>query len=126
MADCVSKTFRAITDPCVAFQTLAGSYFIVSAQSIFENKLIQTVRASAPNVNPETILGAGAAQLQNRFTGRTLEAVRQSYMTGVKDVFAYSIACAALTLLLVPLIPFKKLPSPEHNENKDKDAAANS
>ena len=91
---------------------LSGSavYFIVVAQSLFANRLLQTIVATAPNLNPELVLGTGASDLNNVFSGGDLTAVLNAYMVGIKDVFASSLAASAFSVLLALAIPFKKLP----------------
>ena len=97
---------------------------MVAAQSIFENRLLAALAGLAPNINPETVLAAGASQVHQFFSGKDLNAVIQAYMIGTKDVFAFTIACTAATVVLVPLIPFKKLPSAEDKKVQDEKAAA--
>lgn len=91
-------------------QTLSGAYFVVVAQSLFANRMLQTLLASASNHDPALVLGTGASELQHVFSGDDLTIVIAAYMVGVKDVFAFSLACAALSVLLALVIPFKKLP----------------
>ncbi|KAK2738431.1 dynein heavy chain [Onygenales sp. PD_40] len=91
-------------------QTLSGSYFLAIAQSLFANRMLQTILTSASNLDPALVLGTGASELQRVFRGDDLTAVIAAYMVGIKDVFAFSLACAALSVLLTLIIPFKKLP----------------
>ncbi|KAK2809845.1 dynein heavy chain [Emmonsiellopsis sp. PD_5] len=96
----------------VMCQTLSGAYFVAIAQSLFANRMLQTILTSASNLDPALVLGTGASELQQVFRGDDLTAVIAAYMVGIKDVFAFSLACAALSVLLTLLIPFKKLPDP--------------
>ena len=94
----------------LAAQSGSAAYFIVVAQSIFANRMLQAIKASAPQLNPTLVLGTGATDLHNVFSGGDLNAVLGAYMTGIKDVFACGLACSAFAVLLVLAIPLKKLP----------------
>ncbi|KAL6232449.1 hypothetical protein BDW75DRAFT_247182 [Aspergillus navahoensis] len=94
----------------VMCQTLSGAYFVAIAQSLFANRMLQTVLSSASHLDPALVLGTGASEIQNVFSGDDLTEVIAAYMVGIKDVFAFSLACAAFSVLLTLIIPFKKLP----------------
>ncbi|RMZ39429.1 MFS transporter [Aspergillus flavus] len=94
----------------VMCQTLSGAYFVAIAQSLFANRMLQTVLTSASHLDPALVLGTGASELQKAFGGDDLTAVIAAYMVGIKDVFAFSLACAAFSVLLTLIIPLKKLP----------------
>lgn len=97
-------------------QTLSGAYFVVVAQSLFANRMLRTVLTSGTNLDPALVLGTGASELQDVFKGDDLTAVIAAYMVGIKEVFAFALACAALSVLLALVIPFKKLP--DHGKKK--------
>jgi hypothetical protein len=103
-------------------QTLSGAYFVAIAQSLFANRMLQTVLRSASHLDPALVLGTGASELQNVFSGDDLTEVIAAYMVGIKDVFAFSLACAAFSVLLTLIIPFKKLP--DHGKNPSATEAA--
>ncbi|KAL5044198.1 hypothetical protein BDW71DRAFT_216009 [Aspergillus fruticulosus] len=94
-------------------QTLSGAYFVAIAQSLFANRMLQTILTSASHLDPARVLGTGASELQNVFSGDDLTAVIAAYMVGIRDVFAFSLACAAFSVLLTLVIPLKKLPDHE-------------
>lgn len=100
-------------------QTLSGAYFVAIAQSLFANRMLQTVLSSAAHLDATLVLGTGASELQDVFSGDDLKEVIAAYMVGIKDVFAFSLACAAFAVLLSLIIPFKRLP--DHGK-KDKPA----
>lgn len=97
------------------FQTISGAYFVVVAQSIFANRMVQTL-ASGSNLDPGLVLNTGASELQSAFSGDDLTSVIDAYMVGIKDVFTFSLASAALSVLLTLLIPLKKLPDREKKQ----------
>ncbi|PLB44871.1 MFS general substrate transporter [Aspergillus steynii IBT 23096] len=98
------------TGVMVMCQTLSGAYFVAIAQSLFANRMLQTVLGGASHLDPALVLGAGASELQEMFSGDDLTEVIAAYMVGIKDVFAFSLACAAFSVLLSLIIPFKRLP----------------
>jgi hypothetical protein len=92
-------------------QTLSGAYFVAIAQSLFANRMLHALSSGSSNLDVALVLGTGASELQDVFSGDELTAVIAAYMVGIKDVFTFSLACAAFSVLLTALIPFKKLPS---------------
>ncbi|KAE8419487.1 major facilitator superfamily domain-containing protein [Aspergillus pseudocaelatus] len=105
----------------VMCQTLSGAYFVAIAQSLFANRMLQTVLTSAAHLESALVLGTGASELQKVFSGDDLTAVIAAYMVGIKDVFAFSLACAAFSVLLTLIIPLKKLPG--HGKKRATEAA---
>ncbi|KAH8429264.1 MDR family MFS transporter [Aspergillus melleus] len=109
----------------VAFmcQSISGAYFVSAGNSLFNNYLLKQLAITAPQLDPQKILYTGVSELQNTFRGSELALVRQAYMVGIKDVFAFAMAGAALTVVLAMVIPFKKLPSHDDKIVQDKEAA---
>lgn len=103
-------------------QSGSAAYFIVVAQSIFANRLLQTIEATAPHLNADLVLGTGASDLNHVFSGDDLAAVLGAYMAGIKDVFACGLAGSAFAVLLALMIPFKKLPN--HGSKKTEEKVA--
>jgi hypothetical protein len=96
--------------------SISGAYFVTAAQSIFANRLLQTLASTAPNIDAARVLATGASEIQRVFSGEELAAVLNAYMVGIKDVFAFSLAGAAFTVVVALVIPFKKLPA--HDKTK--------
>ncbi|RHZ59798.1 dynein heavy chain [Aspergillus thermomutatus] len=92
--------------------SISGAYFVTAAQSIFANHMLKELASNAPNIDPVQALTTGASEVSRVFQGADLAAVHEAYMAGIKDVFAFSLAGAAFTVLLSLAIPFKKLPNP--------------
>nr|POF02489.1 dehydrocurvularin exporter [Quercus suber] len=107
---------QAFSDP---EHVATSTGIIFTAQSIYENLLVQNLAANAPNVDTARVLAVGASQLQDYFSGDDLAAVISAYSVGIKGVFAFSIAGAAMTTLWTLTIPFEKLPN--YDEKKDED-----
>jgi hypothetical protein len=104
-------------------QSISGAYFVSAANSIFNNYLLQTLARTA-QINSAEILYIGVSEVANVYKGEQLTLVRDAYMVGIKDVFAFALAGTALTVVLALLIPFKRLPSHETKKAEDKKAAA--
>ncbi|KAI9710932.1 MAG: dynein heavy chain [Bogoriella megaspora] len=98
-------------------QTSSAVLFIVIAQSIFANRMLQTIIATAPNLNAAQVIGTGASDIRNAYHGQDLSAVLNAYMTGIKDVFICSLVASGLAVLLALLIPLQKLP--DHKSDDD-------
>ncbi|RDW59964.1 hypothetical protein BP6252_13051 [Coleophoma cylindrospora] len=91
-------------------QSISGAYFVVVAQSLFANRMLQAIQATAPHINTSTVLSIGASEIQHVFKGDDLTAVLGAYMVGFKSVFAFSLAGSALAVFISLLIPLEKLP----------------
>ncbi|KAE8350730.1 major facilitator superfamily domain-containing protein [Aspergillus coremiiformis] len=105
-------------------QSISGTYFVVIAQSLFGNILLQTLRNTAPDIDAAVVLGTGASEIRKVFAGDDLAAILGAYMAGIKDVFAFALAGSAFAVLLSFLIPLKKLPDHESKRAEEKLARA--
>ncbi|KAJ6448342.1 putative MFS transporter [Mycena sanguinolenta] len=110
-----------ITGIMLMCNALSGAYFVTAAQSIFANRLLRTLANTAPNINAAKVLATGASEIQHVFSGDELAAVVNAYMVGIKDIFAFSVAGAAFTVLISLVIPFKKLPSHDAKKTEEKE-----
>lgn len=104
----------------VAMNSLSGGYFVTAAQSLFTNRLLDSLSTTAPSINSGLVLATGATELHRVFSGEDLTAILSSYMVGIKDVFAWSMAGAAFTAVLALVVPFKKMPPVEDVSDKEK------
>ncbi|KAG9228616.1 putative efflux pump antibiotic resistance protein [Amylocarpus encephaloides] len=100
----------SVTSIIVMMNSISGGYFVTAAQSLFANRLLNSLATSAPSINPGVVLSTGATELHRVFSGSDLLAILSSYMVGIKDVFAWSLAGAAFTAVLSLVVPFKKMP----------------
>ncbi|KAI5861394.1 putative MFS transporter [Durotheca rogersii] len=103
-------------------QSISGAYFITVAQSLFANRMLQTLAVSSPQIDVVKVLNTGASELRHVFRGDDLAAVVDAYMVGIKDVFAAAMVCSAAAALIALVIPFKKLPD-HGDERTEKEAA---
>ncbi|KAI1616462.1 major facilitator superfamily domain-containing protein [Exophiala viscosa] len=108
-----NEDMSAATAMIFFFQMLGGSFTITAAQSAFNNKMIAKLAATAPDINPATVLATGASQIREAFTASQVPLVVEAYMTGLKVVFAIAIATFGMAFLLGCGAGMKKL----HVEN---------
>ena len=109
--------------PVIVALSGSAAYFIAVAQSIFANRILQTILTTAPNLDPAQVLGTGASDLHQVFKGNDLDAVLAAYMVGIKDVFACALAASVFSVLLALAIPFTKLP--DHDNKKTEGETVN-
>lgn len=98
-------------------------YFIVAGQSIFDNRLVQTLATIAPNVDAAQVLSTGASDIHKVYSGEVLEDVLKAYMTGIKDVFACALAVSLAGVPLAMLIPFIRLGEHKGEDQKPEEKA---
>ena len=103
--------------------TISGAYFVTAAQSLFANRLLQSLATNAPNIDAIKVLGTGASDIQRVFSGADLAAVLDAYMVGIKAVFAFSMAGAVFTAVLTLAVPWKKI-SDHNNDKKEEEATS--
>jgi hypothetical protein len=85
--------------------------------------MLETLRNTAPNVNPFYVINTGASEIRQVFKGEDLAAVVGAYMVGIQDVFAFSLGASAAAAVLAMAIPFKKLPDHDNKKNDEKGTA---
>ena len=80
--------------------TVGGSFFISAAQSAFNNRLIGAIATTLPDINPALALGTGATQIREAFTAEQIPLVIDAYMSGLKAVFAITIAAYGVATIV--------------------------
>ncbi|KAK3625426.1 hypothetical protein LTR56_020429 [Elasticomyces elasticus] len=100
---------QAVVDPAdlseasamaIFFQLLGGAIWIGVAQAIFSNRLVQGLTASLGAEGTMQVIAAGATGLRNLLAGDELQAAIESYMVGLRDAFAVSIALAGAAAII--------------------------
>ncbi|KIW81780.1 hypothetical protein Z517_04806 [Fonsecaea pedrosoi CBS 271.37] len=91
------------------FVTIGGSFFISAAQSAFNNQLIRTLATTLPDIDPASVLTIGATQIRHAFTPTQVPAVIDAYMTGLKAVFAITIAAYGTSTIVGVFGSWKKI-----------------
>jgi hypothetical protein len=80
-------------------QTLGGALFISVAQNVFTNSLLKNVRAAVPGLDPATVLGAGATELQRIIPAEFLGAVQEAYNGALVSTFYVAVATSVLSVI---------------------------
>lgn len=88
-----------VTAVVLFFQLVSGAVWVSASQTLLNNRLVAALAEFAPNLDPNQVLAIGATDVRNVFHGADLDHVLQSYMSGLKDSWAMSIALAGLTFL---------------------------
>lgn len=96
----LSQDISSITAIMIFFQTISGAIFVSVGQSVFANKLIQTVPKLVPGVDPGLVVATGATELRKVFTSSELPGIIASYMAGLKDAYALGIALAGIAVIV--------------------------
>lgn len=74
----------SVSSMLLFFQLIGGSFWVSAAQSAFSNRLLLSVPHTAPGVDPEEVLAAGAANLRKAFTPEQLPGVVWAHMRGLR------------------------------------------
>jgi hypothetical protein len=91
------------------FTTVGGAFFLSAAQSIFSNRLIQTLAVKLPEINTAVVLGTGATQIREFFTASQVSVIIDAYMVGLKAVFAITTAAFGVATVIGFFGSWKKL-----------------
>jgi len=91
------------------FNSLGGAIAISIAQNIFTNGLTANLPKDAPGVDPQIVIGAGAAYLRKVITPEQLPGVLLAYMAGLKQAFIISIACGAIGTICACFVEWKSV-----------------
>ncbi|CAD6585426.1 MAG: hypothetical protein ASARMPREDX12_001997 [Alectoria sarmentosa] len=96
------------------FQIIGGSFATSAAQAAFGNTLVKQLPITAPNVNPDAVLAAGATRLRTSFPPEQIQGILEAYMSGIKVVFALSTGFVGMSFLFSLMPRWEKLkPSPK-------------
>ncbi|KAH7062485.1 major facilitator superfamily domain-containing protein [Macrophomina phaseolina] len=95
-----SVDLSSVTAIILFWQTLSGAIFVSVAQSLFTNKLIESVPKEVPGLDPGLVVATGATELRDVFSDAQIDGVIRSYMDGLKDAYALGIALAGMSVLV--------------------------
>ncbi|KAF9634907.1 hypothetical protein BFW01_g5802 [Lasiodiplodia theobromae] len=91
------------------FQTMGGAIMVSAGQAAFTNKLISSIKTSAPNLQPAAVVAVGATDLRKSFSGPDLTAVLAAYTDGIQTALILSIALAGIATIASLLVPWKSI-----------------
>ena len=92
---------------------VGGSFFVSASQSALNNQLLKAIATHLPEVDPGLVLATGATDIRRVFDAAQVPIVIDAYMTGLRTVFAITIAAFGLAALIGVFGSWKKLHSKE-------------
>ena len=98
-----TEDISTVSAICLFFQSIAGAYFISASQSIFQNGLVNAVAKNVPGLNPQLVVAAGATNIRNYFAEEQIGGIVESYLSGLKHAWAFSIALAGVGVAIAAL-----------------------
>ncbi|KAM0214382.1 hypothetical protein ACHAPQ_007863 [Fusarium lateritium] len=113
---------------CVQFfQAFGGALFIAVAQTVFQNGLIDTIKADNIGIDPTIFINIGASEIEDTLKkmGRldALDTVLGAYMKGLRDTFYISLACAACALIACLCFQWKSVKKGPDGEDRKPEPA---
>jgi hypothetical protein len=81
-------------------QTLAGAMFLAISNSVLSNGLVSEIAKRIPNIDPATIINAGATGIREIVNGdQELQLVLEAYNLAVRHVLTIAVICGALSFV---------------------------
>lgn len=117
------KDISSISAITLFFQILGGAFFVSAAQSAFANKLISSLAATAPNLDPRLVLSVGATDLRNAFPAAQIPGILAAYMDGLKVAYALVVALVGISFVFALMPRWEKLQPAERQQSKEQSAA---
>lgn len=114
----------SVTAIMLFFQCITGAVYLSISQSLFANRLLQSLPQFVPGLDPAEVLATGATELRQTFTSVQLPAILQAYMLGLRDAFTLGIPIASLAFCVAVamlVFDYKNLHGPGETQ---KDALA--
>jgi hypothetical protein len=108
-ANANAEIMSSVTATVLFFQTIGGAFSTSAAQSGFVNRLLTELARTAPEVNPQMVIGTGATQIRHAFPAEQVPAIVLAYMAGIKVTFALAIGLIGTACLFAALVPWKRL-----------------
>ncbi|KKK15676.1 hypothetical protein P175DRAFT_0498759 [Aspergillus ochraceoroseus IBT 24754] len=99
-------------------QTFGGSVFLAVAEVIFSNSLKDTIPKYAPNVDPNTVIAAGATGFRDVISQQDLPGVLSAYAKSIDRVFYLAAALAVVQFVASWGLGWKDI-SQKKDEPKD-------
>ncbi|EKV13708.1 hypothetical protein PDIP_47360 [Penicillium digitatum Pd1] len=97
-------------------QSLSGATFISIAQTVFENRLVASITANTPNLNPDALIKVGVANLSQHVPKGVLPFVLYAYNIAVIQTFYVSVAAALLSFVGAGLVQWKSMKRRQKND----------
>ena len=109
---------------CVQFfQAFGGALFIAVAQTVFQNGLIDKIKADDLGIDPQIFINIGASEIKEVLEqmGRldVLDSVLEAYMIGLRNTYYISVACAGCAFLCALALQWKSVKKGPDGEKKE-------
>jgi len=109
---------------CVQFfQALGGAVFIAVAQTLFQNGLIDELNKSNTGIDARIFINNGASEIKSVLERLdrldALDTVLEAYMTGLRNTYYISVACAACAFLCTLGLQWKSVKHGPGGEKKE-------
>lgn len=88
---------------------LGGTLGLSAAQCAFDNKLIETLARTVPDIAPSVVLATGVTDIRSSFTPDQVDGILLAYLAGLKVVWAIAISFGGCAVLVCFLGPWKRL-----------------
>ncbi|RCI10843.1 hypothetical protein L249_5263 [Ophiocordyceps polyrhachis-furcata BCC 54312] len=96
-----TKDLASATGMLLFFQGIGSAYIVSGAQAAFVNKLVQSVKEAAPEVDKTALVQIGATEIRKAFTERQLQStIIDCYVYGIRVAFYFCIVCACLATVI--------------------------
>lgn len=91
----------------LVMQSLGGAIGLSIAQTLFNNRLVELISVTAPNVDPAVLLVTGATEIRSVFAPEDVPAVLEAYISGLRWVWTFTISLGG-TAFLLSFVDYKK------------------
>lgn len=98
---------------CAILQAFGGAIFVGVSQTLFQNGLIDKIVEANLGIDPKIFINSGASEVRSTLEqmGRAdaIPKVLEAYMSGLRDTFYVTLACAAFAFLMTFGIGWKSV-----------------
>ena len=108
---------------CVQFfQAFGGAIFVAVAQTLFQNGLIDSIQKADLGFDGHIFINSGASEikqvLEQMHRTDAYDAVLKAYMTGLRNTYYISVACAGCAFLMTLGLEWKSVKKGPNSEEK--------
>lgn len=100
------------TSLMIFVQTISGALFLSVGTNVLQDRLIAELQETAPQVDPEIVFAAGAAQLETsmeKVYPQYVSEIMKAYGKALQAVFLIFVVMAALSVLGVTVVEWKSV-----------------
>jgi MFS family permease len=84
----------SVTSVTLFCENVGTTLFVAASEAAFTNGLLLGLRDFAKDIDPKTVVDAGATQLRHRFSSAQLGGILKAYLQGCTTSYKVSLACA--------------------------------